>query len=222
MAHYNRWLTGLLGLAMLTACSDDVVKPVDPNPMITVDEGDGVYMSVDIKMPTGSGTRSYTDSINSSNSGTEIGKDYENNVNTVYLVLAQYSENPSDNNTFIAFGEIPTNKILPDNNGTTYNTTAKFSKGDLQAYYQTVTDTVPHKVNVFVFCNPTIGLRQILQEQKLATTKSNKWVNETCSYNATDPTAEIIWSRNDFLMSNNSIATRTIPATLDDWSTFTT
>ena len=220
MVHYNKWLIGLLGAAMLTACSDDVVDTVDKNHVVSSEsDGDGVFMAINIKMPTATGTRSFTNGDNSSNSGEEVGKDFENNVRTVYLVLARKTDDEATNNTFIAWGEIPTNKIIPSTTGADYTTTAKFSKTDISQYYESLKDEDSRDVNVFVFCNPTLNLRSVLQAQESA--RNNSWVNSAGIFNAAEATAEIIWSENDFLMTNASIATRTLPQTIDDWNYFT-
>ena len=214
----KRILFGAMSAIVMVGCSDDKLGQDGPNNPVP-DNEDGVFMTVNIKMPSSETSRSYTDPANSSNSGTEIGQDYENNVNTVYLVLARHTDNPATNNAFIAWGEIPGNKILKDNNGQTYNTTAKFSKTDIAQYYQTVTDDASREVNVFVFCNPTLNMRDALTQAEKD--KTNSWVNTIATYEATDPTAEIIWSENDFLMTNASIATRTFPKTLEDWNAYT-
>ena len=129
----KRILFGAMSAIVMVGCSDDKLGQDGPNNPVP-DNEDGVFLTVNIKMPTSGGSRSFTESDNTSNSGTEVGQDYENNVNTVYLVLAQKTDNEATNNTFIAWGEIPANKILKDNSGNTYNTTAKFSKNDIAQY----------------------------------------------------------------------------------------
>ncbi len=218
----KRILLGAMAAFTMVGCNDDKVAPNDPNQGLGPDSEDGVFISVDIQMPTTDSSRSYTDDDNHSNSGTEVGQDYENNVNTVYLVLARKTEDETTNNAFIAWGEIPGNKIIKGNSSTEvyYNTTAKFSKSDIAAYYNSLkADDTNRDINVFVFCNPTLSLREILTEQE--SLLNNSWVNETAKYVAVDPESEIIWSENDFLMSNIAIATRTLPNTLEDWNAYT-
>ncbi|MDE6768384.1 MAG: hypothetical protein K2J78_01520, partial [Muribaculaceae bacterium] len=219
MKHYSKWLLGALAAGLFVACSNDVINPEGgKTPNISDEEGDGVYMSVNIKMPTGGGTRSYTDSINSSNSGTEVGKDYENNVNTVYLVLAKATDN-----TFIAWGEIPAADITPNTTGTQYNSKAKFSKSQLATYYGNDLNKPldEQEVNVYVFCNPTLALRQLLENQENSNPKGSEWINAMGEYNAKEANPEVIWNNNNFLMSNNSMAVRSLPKTLAAWDTFT-
>ena len=50
---------------------------------------DAVYMNVTVKLPVGAGGRSSTKPEGGSTSGTEVGLDHENTVNSVMLVLAK-------------------------------------------------------------------------------------------------------------------------------------
>ncbi|MDE6339194.1 MAG: hypothetical protein K2K97_05335, partial [Muribaculaceae bacterium] len=186
-------------------------------------EGDGVYLSVNIKMPTADNTRSYTDGDNSSNDGTEIGKDYENNVNTVYLVLATNTDQAATNNVFIAWGEIPAADIVKNTTGTQYTSKATLSKSQLATYYGSDLNKPleNNEVNVYVFCNPTLSLRSRLEAEELATVKGNSWIDAVGEYNTSDTNPEVIWNENNFLMSNISTAVRAIPKTLAAWDAFT-
>lgn len=212
----KRFLFGALSALLLAGCSEDKLGPDSPNSGNDPKDGDGVYMRVNIKMPTATGSRSWTDDPNESNDGTEIGKDPENNINTVYLVLAKASDN-----TFIGWGEIPASGIEKSTDGTTYRSTASFSKSQLNDFYATIGADESRDVNVFVFCNPTLSLRTTLEEASVANPKSNAWVNATGKYDAKNANAEIIWSDNNFLMSNSALAVRTLPKTMEQWDAFT-
>lgn len=222
----KRILFGAMAALAMVGCSDDKLGQDGPNgPTIGPDDEDGVFLNVTIKMPTaGGGSRSFTDGPNSSNDKTEVGHDYENTVNTVYLVLAKKTDNPNTNNQFIAWGEIAAADIVKNSNGTLYNSTAKFSKSDIGQYYDNIaTDDNNRDVNVFVFCNPTLKLRNLFEglENKAYAERGNTWVDEICDVDANDNTVEVIWSDNDFLMTNAEIATRTLPKTIDDWNYYT-
>ncbi|MBD5299295.1 MAG: fimbria major subunit [Bacteroides sp.] len=214
----KQFLFGAMATLILGGCSSDtLVQDVSTRPGQSEDNGEGVYMSVNIKMPTSGSSRSYTDGDNSSNSGTEVGKDYENNVNTVYLVLAKKSDN-----TFISWGEIPANSILKSTDGTVFDATARFSKTDIAAYYNGIAEAdTDREVNIFVFCNPTQGVLNALQAADEEQPSTNTWANAIGELDVTGTSPEVIWSQNDFLMTNSAIATRTFPKTIDDWNAYT-
>lgn len=71
----------------VAACSNETIEP-DPNGSANISPEDGVYMTVNFDMPTAPGARSYTDGDNSSNNGVEIGKDSENHVSDIVILLA--------------------------------------------------------------------------------------------------------------------------------------
>lgn len=207
---------------MLGACSDDKISDGPDSPNGPVDNTEGVYMTVNIQMPSTGTSRSFTDDENSSNDGIEIGKDYENNVSNIYLVLAKKDY------TFIDFAEVTTG--ITELNGPTnktYTTTAKFTKTTIEEYYNK--PGFDPEISVFVFCNPIEDLRTVLENAKKAATKNNNWVNETCQVfegnNNNQNTS--IWGKNSdnagsFLMSNAEIATRSLPAKKEDWEYYKT
>ena len=211
-------------LIIAGACSQDVLQPDDNGSKLPdIAEGDGVYMNVNIKMPGSGSTRSYTDSINSSNNGTEVGKDYENNISNVFLVLAKSTpDTPATDNNFIAWGEITGSDVIKSTDGTQYTSTATISKSQLANYYASL-DTADNsrEVNVYVFCNPTLSLRKLLESNETATTKTNEWVNAVGEFDAHNSTADVIWIENSFLMSNSIVSTRTLPQTIEQWDAYT-
>lgn len=192
-------------------CSQDDLGVTNPGG--EVNPNDAVYMNVTVQLPTGNGTRSVTGENGGSDSGEEVGKDYENNVNSVLLVLAKKSDN-----SFIAAGEVVDNKT----EGGINTSVQKISKSTLASYYKK--DDCETSVNVFVFCNPTNTLRSAV----LATEMGNKsWYDLICSISETaggSADNAAIWGgaehQNGFLMSSASIKTATIPATIEGWNTF--
>lgn len=217
----KRLLFGALSALVLAGCSEDKLGPDSPNNGNGTTDEDGVFMNVNIKMPTsGASGRSYTNGDNSSSGGEEVGQDYENNVTNVFLVLAH----PKDY-TFIAWGEIPASSINK-NQGTDksvlYNSVARISKAQISEYYTTYKDVNDRDVCVFVFCNPTLSLRKLLEEEENKVTHTSDWVDAYGTYDESDHIGhEVIWSENDFLMSNASIASRTLPKTIEDWDHYT-
>ncbi|MDE5877594.1 MAG: Mfa1 family fimbria major subunit [Muribaculaceae bacterium] len=212
MAHYNKWLIGLMGLSLLTACSDDVVQNTEPTPVVAA-EGDGVFMSINIQLPNGRDTRSYTNGDDSSNGGTEVGTDAENNINEVLLVLA------NNNNGFIAAATINNNKLikLTAGDAQAYRATSKFSKTDLNNFYQTYTGEGNPIVKVFLFVNPNAGIVNAIEAAK-KTPGSTGWVNAICTLTADQ--LNTLWTDNKFVMSNLYMAERELPANLDKWAAY--
>lgn len=188
----------------LWSCSDDA--PEVNNPDESVDE---VYMSVRIQLPTSGGSRSETtDPGNASDDGVEIGKDYENEVSKVLLVLAD-----ADNNSFISYKTI-------DNlsqNGENLVVNGSFNKSVLVNYIESKNATTA-KVNVYAFCNYTDDLKEYFSKIQRGEAEDN-WINKT--YNVTKPAYsrngnnEPIWHKRSFLMANESMAKCTLPELAD-------
>ncbi len=119
----------LASALMLTACSSD--EPfVGDDPNGGSQEGEGVYMGLTIQMPGASGSRSQTVTPGQSTDGNEVGKDYENNVDNVIIVLAQKTTN-----AFIVAAEVSNGKLSPIASENAYKTIAKIEKTRLNTYY---------------------------------------------------------------------------------------
>ncbi len=211
MKHYSKWLYSAMAIGMLASCSnDEIIDDNDP-----VDNGEGVYMHLNIIPNVGNGTRSTTNGEDSSDAGGENGSDIENNVNEVLLVLANKVGN---NYEFIADATIGNEKLQPITSGTNkgYATTGKFTKAEIEAYYSS--PNFSKKVCVFVFCNPTNSLRDMVEG---LTAGNTTWTNE--AYELTNGDGAIWSSANNgsFLMSNYRIAERELPATFSAWNPYT-
>lgn len=232
----RRILLGAMAAVALVGCKDDPIAPAPvDDPSVAVTKGPGVYFALQIDLPNAKGARSVTDSAtvngSASNSGVEIGKDYENAVSEAIVVLAN-----ANANEFIAAAPVNAGDLTAQNaTKDSYIAKSKFSKQELTNYYNNVlhkTDSVPLKANIFVFCNPTQGLRDKIFGQVTASGDTinapeqgkNEWLEAVGSIS--DPNAGLvtssIWSRNAFLMTNALIATRELPGTLQQWNTFTT
>ncbi len=232
----NRIISVLSGAALLlsAACTNETLTPGGGTNEPQEDPAEGVYLAVNFDLPSAKETRSYTDGENSSSGGTEVGTDAENKVNRVAIVLATYT------NQFIAFGV--TEKISPvGSSGRSYRTSSKFSKTDLSDYYSQDEEmfaidaqTGAHKINVFVFCNPTEDLinrlgslsfddSDITNEDGDGGREKKPWFDIIGKWDeATTSSADMIWRADNFLMSNASIATRLFPPTLEEWEPFST
>lgn len=215
---------------MLGSCSDDQLKGGEENTINPAAE-EGVFFAIQIDLPTsGRGAaRSQTntgdnDDYTTSDGGVEVGKDYENKVGEVIVVLAQ-----SPNNEFIAAATVSEKKIsgLASDNSS-YQVLSKFSKTQLDAFYSTLPSPAPTSLeaNIFVFANPTSNIKATIfgienDDKSIgAVLGSNSWINEVRKMPAVP--ASTIAKSGEFLMSNAVIATRGIPAKLDDWRYYTT
>lgn len=199
-----RIMLGMAAALMATSCSDTSELPDAPvNPG---EGGDGVYMSVTVQMPTASGgSRSETTNNGQSTDKTEDGKDYENKVSSIAVVLAK-----PDDNGFITWGHVDNPSASADNK--LYNATAKISKTALGIYYKANTKA-SKEVNVFVFCNPTGELETKLKQAAYG----DHWEDEICT--ATSETSSI-WNKNSFLMNNQMVTSRELPKNLSDWKNY--
>ncbi|MDE6510687.1 MAG: Mfa1 fimbrilin C-terminal domain-containing protein [Muribaculaceae bacterium] len=238
----------LLGAA---ACSNDMIEPGKTTPgQLTGDNGmGGVYMTVDFKLPDGSnGTRSATIEGGGSNGGTEVGTDAENNVTSALIVLAFDKADAPLNNPenitvedygYIVSGEVSNNHIAnlsSTDNGKLFEAAAKLSKENLNTFYGLFYEADPEdpenpdkgqykvpEVRVFVFCNPTLELRQYFAgAPETIKFGSAEWIDKTCTViqrnSDGQPDQNIgIWGTNSFLMNNKTVTKRELPSNLLDW-----
>lgn len=202
----------LASALMLTACSSD--EPfVGDDPNGGSQEGEGVYMGLTIQMPGASGSRSQTVEPGQSTDGNEVGKDYENNVDNVIIVLAQKTTN-----AFIVAAEVSNSKLSPIASENAYKTIAKIEKTQLNTYYNSGTNFSPD-VNVFVFCNPTNEIRNLLTTAELNNTE---WLQDITNVSSDMTTIANTANKGSFVMANFAIAKRTLPKSIDDWDLYKT
>lgn len=223
--NWSIFFIGMLAMCTIAGCSDNELNGGNEPGVYPGHPEDAVYMNVNIQLPVGGkNTRSETDSdkdddYGTSTDGTEVGKDYENKVNGVLIVLADASNN------FIAAGE---HNSLPVVREGIVNTTQKINKSALAAYYGNGTlGAGKDQVNLYVFCNPTMELKQIFEKSGT----DNKWIDEIATLeekpNGT-ATGAAVWGGNDhkagFLMATASSKdiNKQIPKNFTDWDNFTT
>lgn len=228
----KKFLYAALSLLMLASCSDDPLKGTNgqggSNPE---DNTPGVYIGVNFQMPGMGSSRSTTDEPvddqSTSNDGTEIGQNYENNVNEVLLILARKSD----------YGFIGAAKVSEDiykhtstntdadspgyRNIGSYHAIAKFSKSQIEEYYDLGENGFEKEIAVFVVVNPNGGLENYFAKEstKLGDTG---WINEPWKVSASSGEGAIWSSANggNFLMTNSRIAFRQLPAQKEDWERF--
>ncbi len=226
MKCYSKFFVGILSLGLLAGCSSDELTGNEPGSEQNGSTTDAVYMNVAVQLPVaGAGTRSTTEENGGSSDGEEVGKDYENDVKSLLLVLAD------KNNKFIAYGEeggldkITEGKI---------SATQKISKSTLATYYNNGEKTLTLdecKIYVYAFCNPTHELKNIIE----GVANNNGEFGKTDWYNAVGSVIETpssgqdnaVWGgaehKQGFLMStaNATKALKQIPVNLSDWDSYT-
>lgn len=200
-------LAGVLASGMAVSCSDE--NPGGENPTPGADDTRGLYMNVSVALPAS--TRSETGENGGSSDGNEVGKDYENNVKTILLVLTKTDD------SFVTYGLVE--GVSTPAGKPTIVTTAKFNRTDIQRFYNT-DGNLPgsNLIHVYAFCNPTVDLLDYVKG--LSSSNSGKWYEKVCSLTETpDATpSPSIWTKGAFLMSNAKVAEKKIPSTFKEWT----
>lgn len=190
----KRWsyLFMTMGIATaFSACSDEVDLSTN-NGGSTEESTSQVFMQFNLELPAVS--RSTTQIGGGSDAGVEIGKDYENQVSEVLVVITDATEG-STYDKFIAKSSVVTPSSA---NNTTYVVPFKTTE---------LTSSAGKSVNVYVYCNPTEEL-----------TKATTFDVNKDYYTLTDATNATIWTKNKFLMTNaDKDYERTLPANLDNY-----
>lgn len=190
----KRWsyLFMAMGIAMaFSACSDEVDLSAN-NEGSTEESTSQVFMQFNLELPAVS--RSTTQIGGGSDAGVEIGKDYENQVSEVLVVITDATEG-STYDKFIAKSSVVTPSSA---NNTTYVVPFKTTE---------LTSSAGKSVNVYVYCNPTEEL-----------TKATTFDVNKDYYTLTDTTNATIWTKNKFLMTNaDNDYKRTLPTNLDNY-----
>lgn len=216
---FRKFFFGTATLALLAGCSDDISNAGQNNGSTGNEDGPSVYLGVNFQMPGMGSTRSFTDGDNTSNNGTEVGTDVENNVNEVLLVLARRD-----------YGFIGAASVMRDNiykhqaqqpNAGSYHATAKFNKTELSQYYSDAAN-FNKEICVFVIANPTGGMVDRLATAAYGDTE---WINTPWTVSVEgNQTEGAIWSSTNggnFLMTNSQIAVREIPQQMSAWDSYT-
>ncbi len=190
----KRWSYLFMAMGIATAfsaCSDEVDLSTN-NGGSTEESTSQVFMQFNLELPAVS--RSTTQTEGGSDAGVEIGKDYENQVSEVLVVITDATEG-STYDKFIAKSSVVTPSSA---NNTTYVVPFKTTE---------LTSSAGKSVNVYVYCNPTEEL-----------TKATTFDVNKDYYTLTDATNATIWTKNKFLMTNaDDDYERTLPANLDNY-----
>lgn len=203
MKHLSMLAAGLMAFGLWSCASDEPV----PGPAGGA-QGD-VFARLTLQLPTS--TRSTTDTEDdnknepaSSNDGKEIGKDYENNVDEIFVVLATVNEA----GRYEVISSSASQAILQQTAAApTYS--VQFKSEELEKYVNSGegTDTVAKKAYVFAFCNPTAELRTKLSDPALPGT-SDIFYSTLTETNGDNLAAA---TKRSFLMTNALISTTSLP-----------
>lgn len=204
----KRWnyLFMAMGIATaFSACSDEVDLSAN-NEESTEESTSQVFMQFNLELPEVS--RSTTQIGGGSDAGVEIGKDYENQVSEVLVIITDATE--GDKYDKFITGSTVTN-LIPTGSNTTYVVPFNTNK---------LVDYAGDPVNIYVYCNPTSELKKGLE--------SEDGIDVNATYTLTSATDETIWSITKgttdnekighFLMTNaDNDYKRTLPANLDNY-----
>ncbi|MCD8210133.1 MAG: Mfa1 family fimbria major subunit, partial [Prevotella sp.] len=181
---------GLMATLMLfTACQTD--DEVIESSSVTTTLSDPVYLEVGVLPQTRSETTSVgNESYVESSSGTEVGKDYENSIAEILVILTTTSSSSEKE----AFRVSITDPVYEGSD--IYRTVV--SQEDLKPI-------AGQTVKVYVYCNPTDEL------------KTSAWdADAIYSLSSTD---ETLWTKNHILMSNARNHSSSIPSDLSTYNT---
>lgn len=190
---FFRNLLAVATAVTLGACSSDAPDNIVGD---TEASGNGIYSQISFRFP---GTRS------TASEGNEIGQDYENNVGSILVVMADKDET-SGKYKFISFAlnDAPITNV-------TYNTyTITFQ--DKESLYAHAEKTV----YIFAYCNPTEAIRTKIAGTFNASTgeytggldDGEEFTDETFSG---EPSTT--WQKNGFLMTSVDITEKKLPTT---------
>lgn len=196
MKALNYLLAGAMTLGLWSCTSE----APNPDPVPGPDSKGDVFATLTLQLPS---ARSVTDTTDdngdypaSSNNGNEVGKDYENNVNDIYVVLAERDETTG---AFTYAAKSYSSSVM--NQAASRATfTIQLQSSDLKALVQ----DGPQEVYIFTYCNPTAGLKTYLDNLT-----AGDFVNET--YELTDGNMLPFALSKQFLMTNALLHTCEIP-----------
>ncbi len=224
---WSNFFMGILAMGFIAGCSSDEWEEGGntPNP----DLEDAVYMNVQVQLPVaGAGTRSETNTDGTSTDGTEVGKDYENAVHRILLVLADTDDKLIGCGTQEGFNTLTNGKV---------NTVQEIKKSTLKKYYDSAekdeaNQLTDNTIHVYIFCNPTTRLTNTLSKAKVGT---NDWVNAVAVLTeqpdgtvteGADQDGSSVWGGSEhkfgFLMSTavEAHVKKFIPKSMSDWNNY--
>lgn len=186
MKQFSKFFLALAATTMLFSCSSD-----EPNPAPTPDaDGEAFYASVKFTMPK---------SRSVSSVGTEVGKDEENSVKSLLVILASKD---GDTYKYVSYAYAPTGNTALTQSGSNF----KLVFNDRQ----NLLDQAGKAIFLFAYCNPTAALADAAKGLK-KDDDLTEFFNKTFKHDATYQ-AESTWQDNNFLMTSDGIYSTTLPS----------
>lgn len=198
MKSVKLFVAGALAMG-LWSCSSEEPNPV-PVPSDST-KGD-VFATITLSLPQGrSETIEPGDDPSASTNGNEEGKDYENNVDAIYVVLA---ESADAGKTFSYVAKSYSSSVMNQAAGKA-TFTIQFQSSELESFAGDITDGSTKDAYVFTYCNPTGELKTYLDELT-----AGSFVDATYSFS--DGNNLPFATKNNFLMTNAELVTSPIPS----------
>ena len=179
----------------LTACNDDIGTGSN----VPAEESEGIYLKFALDLPSGSGSRSKTDTeenedYGSSSDGTEVGKDHENRINQIMLDFTD------ENNNYLTSTNVTS--VTPTTS--TENEYVITVPPERLAEYVSPEPEQGEEAEqriayVYAYCNPTDELRALAGAAEGSTEVTN-FIQK--AHTITDSENASVWQDNNFLMSN--------------------
>lgn len=202
MKSFSKFFIPVLAAGLFAACSDDN----NDSPMLPEDgPAEGVNMTISLKLPTTVGGRA--DEAVKNPVGEENGKDFENKINEVVIVLADQSTN-----AFIAQA-LSTSMEVDAIDKTKATAKSTFNKSVLVNYI-TEKDLNDLKVNVYAFCNPSSEFKSAIASRSRGD-KAETWINTTTTLSSDVLTYSTVSATAGVPMANKEIVAASLPAKTD-------
>lgn len=226
-------LLAMAAALSLTACRQESLE----GGKTPVEEGNCVFVSAAVALPSSVGTRSATDGGPEEGKGEtnsdaeepdfEIGYTYENDVRTMILVFATSGKDEYIAHTVVSgITESPTEGQKFD-----FIVNGEIKYEDLEKAYDTGgLLSASQTVRIYAFCNYTNRLLDLFEDYRKNTSRTgtewldwNGTVEEAPSPAGKKPEiANTIWAERSFLMTNARVSDFTFPKTLKDWDPYAT
>lgn len=244
----NLFLTLATGAFLFSSCSKDTILDATEAGKFPEYSGEKVYLSAKIQLPTtGVGMRSSTvdpqkpdSGYTESTDGTEMGWDYENNVNTCCLVLALESEGKY---RYLAHALTSGIRTEPaegtGGSNARFSVTGEFSKDEVTSFYEKYGEqlqSTDYQVYLFAYCNYSNEVVELFSDLRQKSRSGENpedpaftdWkdfrgkVEESPSLAGEKVTIEnSIWVKNAFLMSNAEYKKAKLPNKAEVWDNYT-
>ena len=225
-------LLAMAAALSMTACKEEALPAGGENLPTTEEDGSYLYINAGIALPTAAGTRSQTDEEGETNSNAEpedfeYGFDYENDVRSMILVIADTKDNYIAHTVVKSIDEAPSNAAKFD-----FVVKGEIKYEDLQNAYETLL-AEDQTVRVYAYCNYTSRILTLFEDYKKAIADGTRkdltawldWngtVEEPASPAGQKPAiTNTIWASRSFLMTNYQVYEFEFPEDIDAWDPYT-